>query len=298
MLDEIEPLTVDDLSECLALAEDRGWTPRERIWRLLLRESRGFGVRDVDGHLVGTVVLSTYGRHLAAIGMMLVATRYEGRGLGRRLMAHVLTEADGMTVCLYATDAGRPLYEKLGFVPIGTAYSHAGVFTPRAHEDAGTSGIVGTAATVGRENVHVRAATADDLDAIVNLDATVFGARREALLRRLPDFAENLVVAVDQTNGGDAIVGFAASWDGTSATTIGPVIAPTPDEARLLIRELATRAEGLVMLDLDDRRHDLRTWATAQGLVERATTTIMIRDADRLPGDRTRWFAPLAKAVG
>ena len=47
--------------------------------------------------------------------MMLVASRYSGRGLGRRLLTHVLAEAADATVFLCATEYGRPLYEKLGY---------------------------------------------------------------------------------------------------------------------------------------------------------------------------------------
>ena len=60
-------------------------------------------------------MLTRYGGGLAAVGMMLVAAQREGRGLGRRLMTHLLDRAGDATVFLTATPLGRPLYEKLGF---------------------------------------------------------------------------------------------------------------------------------------------------------------------------------------
>src|SRR5882724_590787 len=42
------------------------------------------------------------------ISMVLVATRYNRQGLGRRLMTHALAEAGDAVVLLNATDLGQP----------------------------------------------------------------------------------------------------------------------------------------------------------------------------------------------
>jgi hypothetical protein len=47
-------------------------------------------------------------------------------------MAHALAEAGDATVFLNATESGRPLYQKLGFVSVGTTYTHVGRFEPSA----------------------------------------------------------------------------------------------------------------------------------------------------------------------
>jgi GNAT superfamily N-acetyltransferase len=72
-------------------------------------------------------VLTRWGANCAAIGMMLVASRYEGHGLGRALMEHALRAAgEGTAVSLYATAADRPLYEKLGFKPVRRSVAFRG----------------------------------------------------------------------------------------------------------------------------------------------------------------------------
>jgi GNAT superfamily N-acetyltransferase len=53
--------------------------------------------------------------------MVLVAARCEGRGLGRRIMAHAMARAGDAVLTLYATDRGRPLYERLGFRSVARA---------------------------------------------------------------------------------------------------------------------------------------------------------------------------------
>ena len=58
---------------------------------------------------------------------MIVAPACQGLGIGRRLMTTLLDGLDGCNVLLYATAAGRPLYERLGFVPSGELRQHQGI---------------------------------------------------------------------------------------------------------------------------------------------------------------------------
>jgi GNAT superfamily N-acetyltransferase len=74
-------------------------------------------VAEADGEVVGTGVATINGT-AGWIGTIWVATAWRGRGLGRRLTEATidLAEAAGCrTLILVATDAGRPLYERLGF---------------------------------------------------------------------------------------------------------------------------------------------------------------------------------------
>jgi GNAT superfamily N-acetyltransferase len=128
----IRRLGLDDLPRCVALAADRGWSPERAKWSLLLTASEVFGVDAPDGRgLAGSVTLTRWGTGLASVGMMLVATRCARRGLGQALMEHLLCAAgEGTTVTLFATDMGRPLYEKLGFRAIRRNVSFTGQFRP------------------------------------------------------------------------------------------------------------------------------------------------------------------------
>jgi len=133
----IRRLGPGDLRRCVALSIDRGWSPERAKWSLLLAASEVFGVDAPDRRgLAGSVVLTRWGTGLAAVGMMLVAARYERRGLGRTLMEHLLTEAgEDAAVTLFATDQGRPLYEKLGFVPVRRNVSFVGRFRAKPDSD-------------------------------------------------------------------------------------------------------------------------------------------------------------------
>ena len=268
----IRTLTVADLPACLALATDRGWQPEEHKWRLLLEGGEAFGIDDDDrGGLAGSVVLTRYGGALAAVGMMLVAARREGRGLGRRLMTHLLGRAGDATVFLTATPLGRPLYEKLGFEPIGTLTTYVGPF---GGDPAGVS----------------RPAAAADLEPILALDAAAHGGDRSGLLRRYLALAEH--VRVVERDG--ALVAYGARLRNTYNTSLGPVIGG--DEG--LIADLAAGVDGDIRLDLDHRFEGLRAFAARHGLTPGDSVTLMVRGAHGLPGDRARVTAPMMMAVG
>ena len=153
----IRRLAPDDLSRCVALSVDRGWSPERSKWSLLLAASEAFGVDAPDGRgLAGAVVLTRWGPDLASVGMMLVAARYGRRGLGRGLMEHVLAEAADATVTLFATDLGRPLYEKLGFLPVRRNVSFVGAFRPGRPGAAGRAGAARRAQSAWRTRPDAR----------------------------------------------------------------------------------------------------------------------------------------------
>lgn len=278
MFGRIHRLTLGDLPDCLALAQDREWLPEEHKWRLLFAVGSVYGVHDEAGDLAGAVVLTRYGTELAVIGMMLVAARYGRRGLGRAMMTHVLAEAGDAAVCLNATDNGRPLYDKLGFAPVGMTRTHAGDLAPAAGCFVGGS----------------RPAAPGDLPAIRELDAQANGVDRAYLVRRLPGFAEELRVLERQ----GIITAYAAAWRNVDNAVIGPVIAASAADAQTLIADVAGAVAGPVRVDLDDRHPQLREWAAAHGLEPRASSAVMVHDGRPLPGDRARWFVPLMQALG
>ena len=269
-----------DLEKCAALSVDRGWLPEKSKWLLLLEHAEAFGIDAPDGGLAGAVVLARYGKDLASAGMMLVAARYDRRGLGRALMEHLLDAAGGATVTLFATDAGKPLYEKLGFRTIRRSASFVGRFR------------------VGRgpadnSKMRSRPVVQADMAAILDVDMAAFGADRGQILTRLPGFAEQLRVL--ETEAGMA--GYAAAWRNTDSTVIGPVVAADAPGARRLISDLAAQVRRPVRLDLDPDRPELPGWAHAHGLEPVSRTAVMAR-GDRTSRGYPDWlFTPISVAL-
>ncbi|MFD4711663.1 GNAT family N-acetyltransferase [Streptomyces sp. NPDC058430] len=278
----IRRLTPRDLTACADLSEDRGWPREEHKWGLLLAAGTGYGIDDADGGLVSACVVTDYGPPnrpaLSAIGMVLVAERHARRGIGHRLMQYVVEQADTTPLTLHATPYGRPLYEELGFKVTGRAEMVRGHFAP-----GGPAPSVAT-----------RAATAEDLSAILRLDAEVFGTDRTHVLTRLPAFGDQLRVAED----GGELIGFAAAWPNMDTHVIGPLIARDTETAKALVASLAAGTNRPLRTDIDVRHEELLAWIKARGVESRAFNAVMTYGTPDLPGDWTRRFAPLTVAAG
>lgn len=284
----VRRLGTDDLARCVALSVDRGWSPERSKWSLLLAASQVFGVDAPDGRgLAGAVVLTRWSDDHAAVGMMLVAARYGRRGLGRTLMEHALRAAgDHATVTLFATDMGRPLYERLGFAAVRRNVSFVGRF--RAPSGRGDGG--------DRTVRQVRVATEADLPAILALDRAAFGGDRGPILTRLPAYADRIAVVPGDDQTG--VVGYAATWRNSPATTvIGPLVAPDGETAKRLVTALAAATRTPVRLDLDPDRAELPGWATARGLEPTGRTLVMAHGPLAERGIPAHRFAPISVAL-
>ncbi|MCX5377168.1 GNAT family N-acetyltransferase [Streptomyces sp. NBC_00091] len=291
----IRALTTDDLRHCADLSEDRGWLREDHKWGLLLAAGNGYGIDAPDGQgLAAACVVTQYGDtrakpDLAAIGMVLVADRYARKGLGRRLMRYVCDDVlAGVPLTLHATPYGRPLYEELGFDTTGRAEMLRGAFRPEP--DGPAAGL-----TSGPGGVHVRPATAEDLQRIVRLDTEVFGTDRTHVITRLPAFTDRLLVAEDSSG---ALIGYAAIWPNMDTHVIGPLIARDTASAKALVSSLAAGTERHLRTDVDVRHEELLSWLKERGLESVAFNTVMTRDIPGLPGDWSRRWAPLTVAAG
>lgn len=268
----ITRLESPDLDACLELAADRGWQPDRRKWALMYELAEVYGIRDPEGGLAGTVTLTRYGRQLAIVSMMLVASRHERRGLSRRLMAHALRQAGNATVFLYATSFGRPLYERLGFRSVGDVTTGVGRFT-------------------GGPEGGSRQAEPGDGGAILALDAAAIGADRGRLLAGYLRLAEQ--VRVVERDG--EVCGYAVAARAGDNVVVGPVIANDLDSARTLIADVASATDAPVRLELDGR---LREWARERGVALRDEAALMVHGGRRLPGARRRLVLPMTLALG
>jgi GNAT superfamily N-acetyltransferase len=259
---ELRRLTFDDLTACSDLAESRSWPREEDKWRFLLTHGEGWGLFDDEG-LFGTTIATRY-PELTSVSMVLVAQRRERQGHARRLVSQVL---DTGVSTLFATEMGRPLYEQLGFRAVGFTDIHTGVFT----------GAISNMSHI---------ATHADLDDLVALDAKVTGISRPFLWEWLLDKG---TVRVSPH-------GIAGGWQVRAERyLIGPVIADSAAAACALIADSAA-GNGSVRVDVHDP--EVVAFVRAHGMQSWGTPTWMVRNADRLPGDRTRYHAPLLQALG
>lgn len=172
-------MTPDDIPAAVRLAQAVGWPHDARDFARLLHWSPDgcFCVEEADHGVIGTVTTTPYGSELAWIGMLIVQPDRQRQGIGEQLMRAALDHLIAhniQRIMLDASDAGRPLYERMGFRRVGKIERWEG----RA------STYLGPRARRMREN---------DLDAVIALDRQLFGVDRRHILRRLweefPDLA-------------------------------------------------------------------------------------------------------------
>lgn len=269
-------LSVADLSKCKQLEHDRDWNTDEAKWQLMFETGEVYGIDAPDGDgLAGCVVLTRYGDNLAAVGMMLVATRYGRQGVGTRLMRHVLDQVAGSAVELTATRFGRPVYERIGFREIGDLSVHSGRLESISEQPA----------------AGVRMATSDDRAAILALDAKALGADRSTALAALLDRADRVVMAGD---------GFAIAWTAGPHRVIGPVVAPSQQAAVDLVHAASLGADRELRVDVFGQFPELRSWLGEHGMPPARPQPLpaMLFGADRPSGDRSSYAAPILISMG
>jgi hypothetical protein len=204
-------------------------------------------------------------------------------------MRHVMESVGDTPLALFATAQGQPLYEDLGFSPVGRAERIGGRF--RA---PGPGGSASAGASRGRASVTTRPAAADDLQAMVRLDLPVFGTDRTHLLARLPAFSDRLQVAEEHGE----LIGYAALWPSGHAEVVGPLVARDTVTAQALVSALAATTDRPLRTDVYARHQELLRWLAEHGLEPLARTTVMTYGIPDLPGDAARRFAPLTVATG
>ncbi len=210
------PADIEPTSAAI-LAED--WGDR-RAWFTFAASHprcRVFVAEAEDGAIVGTGVATINGP-AAWIGTIWVASAARGRRLGLALTEATIDAAEQAgcrTLLLVATDAGRALYERLGFSV------HTWYVTMEAPGLAGAPSEEGAGPAV-------RAFRDADMAAMGALDRTATGEDRAHLLSAFATPETTRVV----TNAEDRPAGFVirAPWGG------GATIAPRPEDAMAILQ--------------------------------------------------------------
>jgi GNAT superfamily N-acetyltransferase len=253
----IRPIGEGDIEACLALSREAHWNQTAADWRFFFHSGWPVGVDDQDGRLVASAAGLPLGPALAWISMVLVTERARRRGLATSLLRDRIAAIaeTGRVAGLDATPAGREVYRPLGFKEIFSLSRLRGTVTdPVQPPNAAWPS--------------VRAATADDLPALLALDRAAMGGERAELLAHLMGRRPDLALAVDGTDGP---VGFCLARDGRTATQLGPIVARDPAVAEALVSAALARLAGqAVIIDLNDHQADLHRQLLTHGFaVER-----------------------------
>ncbi|KMO20179.1 GCN5 family acetyltransferase [Methylobacterium platani JCM 14648] len=232
------------------------WPYRIEDWDFALGLGRGFAL-ERDGAVLGTAALFPCGEAHATVGMIIVAKAAQGRGYGTRLVRALLEAAGSRSILLNSTPEGRALYERHGFVPVGTLLQHQGPYTAPA---------------AAAPDDRVRAMGPADRDAVLRLDRAATGLDRRPLVEALVAAGEGVVLLRD-----GAPAGYAIARAFGRGHVIGPVVAGTEPEARRLIEAaLAGLAGRFVRIDTAADT-GLSPWLAGIGLPRTGDALTMVR---------------------
>jgi predicted N-acetyltransferase YhbS len=177
------------------------------------------------------------------IGALGVAARARRRGVGTALTEACVERlhAGGTeTVLLYATAAGRPVYERAGFVAEGEAHAWRDLLPPR-HRPASDG---------------IRTLDHADLPSVQELDRAATGEDRSAVFQAMGGHVPGLVV---ERGGRVAASALRSPWG------LGPSVVATDREAGVALLSVLRRVPGAPLtLSLPDANADavraLRAW--------------------------------------
>jgi GNAT superfamily N-acetyltransferase len=168
---EIRAFAPTDIDAAVALATAQGWRDRRRFYEFVLRVPTCQALAGLlDDRLVATGVATANGP-VGWLGAIVVTAELRRRGIGRAMTEELLGRlraAGCTTFSLEATDAGRPMYESMGF-RVATHYHQL---------EAGHL----PAAPALPSGAHVRALVPADLPAVCALDRLATAEDRSAPL--------------------------------------------------------------------------------------------------------------------
>ncbi len=278
----LRPMTIQDIPFGLSLSGLAGWNQTEADWRMLLEGSTGgCFIACWDGIEAGTVTTVTYQNRLSWIGMMQVAPHHRRLGIGSALLRAAIqaVEAQG-PICLDATPAGRPLYEKHGFQPL---YPLSRWLRPPAPLRM-------------QPGLHCQPLSQEALHRILATDRPVFGADRSGILSTLQRNTPSLALYLSRDH---EILGFCLGRAGLKYTQIGPLIADSLDIARnLLLNALQTCAQQQVILDIALQHPGWNQYLLDLGFVEQRPFTRMHLGEYSLPEGHSRQYAIAGPEMG
>ena len=277
-------LTEHDIDGGLALSDAAGWNQTGDDWRLFIRHGRTIGLRDAAGRWVATAAALPYGSERGYVSMVLVAEAWRHRGLASRLLAESVSHlrGAGLVPVLDATPAGAAVYRQSGFV--------SGFETDRwergASEDRNQD-------VADRLRDAAPAADAPDpvglaeLDALAALDRDANGLERRFLLAGfLARPGTRAWWSADRR-------GFVVARAGRRATQVGPLVAPDPAAAALLLDTALAAAASAgrpVFLDLPRAHRSLAERLERHGFLRQRSFVRMSLGATEAPRLGTGMF--------
>jgi len=275
---DIRPASAAEFAVAVEWAAAEGWNPGlDDLPAFHAADPGGFFLGWSDGRPVSSISVVRYGPGFGFLGFYIVRPEHRGSGAGLATWTHGMAYlADCTTVGLDGVVAQQANYRKSGFVLAGRNVRHSGVPVLPAADSPGAA---------------IRAATADDLPALLAYDRAFFAGPREAFTRAwaLPGAGVRRQAMIAVADGG--IVGYGVIRACRSGHKIGPLFADDAATAEALFAALCRTVPGEeVSLDTPEDN------AAAVGLAERCGLAPVFETARMYRGPAPE--LPVARTYG
>lgn len=272
-----------DILELIELSVSVNWDYDEHEIRTVMSSGKIFGHKNAEGKIVSSAAIISYDTDLASIGMVIVNKEYRGLGLGKKATQKCIDSVSKDTsIMLISTEDGKPLYEKLGFITIDYVHKYL------SDSYIQTKMFINHELTLGKYSEN-------DFNEIVELDSAAFGdKRRRFLLNRIEQSKLCLVVR----NQKGKIIGYGLSILGPINLILGPIVAPNPQTAALIVDELALNHQGKLRIDVPSSNNELMLFLEKSGFVNVSEPPIMLKNSVTMPYRNKELFAIAAQIFG
>jgi len=249
------------------------------LWLYRQIQPDGWFVASQEEHLIGTVGATNYGT-CAHVGLMAVHPDVQRQGVGFALMQFILARLEQQQVpkvLLDASEIGRPLYDKLGFV----AYDETFVFQRNSNF------------AILERTPHIQTLSVRELDELVQWDTDVFGANRRRVFQVLLDvFPERAFMQRDEEG---RLMGYVFA----QKNRIGPwVMLQSCNAEELLRAALVLPYEETISVTVPAVNREAIELLQRYGFERVRTNRHMGRGVSGPPGRRQKICAQTSLAVG
>ncbi|MFX3673456.1 MAG: GNAT family N-acetyltransferase [Paenisporosarcina sp.] len=279
----LDKLDKQDIPGLIELSTSVGWDYNREEITTIMSSGIIYGHKNKEGKIVSSAAIVAYESKVASVGMVIVRGEYRGLGLGKRATEKCLESAkENTTVMLIATEAGKPMYEKMGFILIDTVHKYlCDSYIPILIDNFRNSSI---------ENLQN-----EEIPQIITLDKNAFGDNRKTLLiNRIKQAKKALVVR----NADGNLVGFGLSISGTENLLLGPIIAPDAETAYLLINNLAKNHKGKIRIDVPSGNEHFMSQLVQSGFSKVSQPPIMILNSTKMPQRNRTLYGIAAQIFG
>ena len=278
---KLEEFNSKDIEGLIELSASVEWDYDDHEINTVLSSGKIFGHKNFEGKIVSCAAIIPYDTKLASIGMVIVNKKFRGLGLGKEATQKCIDFAPSNTsIMLIATEEGRALYEKMGFITID--YVHK--FLCDDYKPLNKS-----------SDVTIEDFNGNDLKEILNIDKAAFGDKRSKFLQnRINQSDQCLVVRDNNAN----IIGYGISISGPINLIIGPIVAPDSQTAALILDRLASKHQGKLRIDVPSGNEEFMLFLEYRGFKQVSQPPVMVINSANLPPRNNTLYGIAAQIFG